>query len=76
MIDRVNGIYNSTNWNEGFDKSPLLGFGFVIQAITVLTGPTAVKGGDSHYNDQHTRKNAKVILDVSEEELPAVRCNQ
>ncbi|OQV14394.1 ADAM 17-like protease [Hypsibius exemplaris] len=64
VIDRVNGIYNSTNWNEGHEQDPLIGYGFVIQAINILTEPTLPKAGDHHYNDQVTGRTSKEILDL------------
>ncbi|GAV05778.1 hypothetical protein RvY_15856 [Ramazzottius varieornatus] len=64
VIDRVNAIYNATNWNEGHEKDPLLGYGFVIQAINVLTEPTVVKEGGAHYNDRVTGRTSKEILDL------------
>lgn len=65
MIDRVNSIYNATNWNEGHEKDPLLGYGFIIQAMNILVEPTRVKPGEVHYNDDATRRDSKEILDVS-----------
>ncbi|XP_055339465.1 ADAM 17-like protease isoform X2 [Paramacrobiotus metropolitanus] len=64
IIDRVNAIYNSTNWNEGHDNDPLLGYGFVIQAINVLTEATRTRNGDPHYNDATARGDSKEILDL------------
>ena len=61
IIDRVNNIFNNTEWTDDEKKSGFKGMGFFIKEIQIHTEPTADR---NHYNAQNTRRPVRELLEA------------